>query len=135
MNLTQLINIWIWPGFCIGPCALIIASGPDQSNELACLTVMMEAHISLILKILCGIDCTMRVLRTFGTWITHSCTSHKYCCYNHSHIKLKYYFIVITHQGNINTTWKNYTSHPVGATTSLCVLEYLQIKLAGVSGW
>ena len=46
-------------------------------------------------------------------------------------VKFKYYFLVITHQGSVNTACK--MLHIVGATLSFALQEYLQIKLASVS--
>ena len=48
-------------------------------------------------------------------------------------MKFKYYSLLITHQGGINTACK--MLHIVGATPSFALQEYLQIKLASVSIW
>ena len=49
-----------------------------------------------------------------------------------SHIKLKYYFTVITQHYNMQHE-KFYTGCLVGAMPSLSMREYLQIKLIGAS--
>ena len=45
---------------------LIMASDPDQSNELSVLAGMIEVYLPILLKILGRIDCTIRVFQSFG---------------------------------------------------------------------
>ena len=111
-------------------CTLLMAPGTDQSNTLSVL--------DWFFKTFGRFDCTIRVLKLFSAliihthWLTHlKSTATIFIFY----LKFKYSFLVFIHQGSINTTWLCYTNHPVGAMPSLCIWEYLQIKLTSVSGW
>ena len=51
-----------------------------------------------------SLDLIFERIKLFSAWITRSHTSKVLSSYNYFHIKFKYYFSVITHQGSINTT-------------------------------
>ena len=134
-------NIWVWLRFYIGSRKLIMASGPNQSNELSvtwCL--MMKAYLLILFKMFRRTNCTISVFQMFGTRIMHSYTPLKYVssCYNifiSFCIKFKHFFqwsltgiAFIWHE-------KYYSSFPIEAIPSLCIQEYLQIKPTGVSVW
>ena len=91
--------ILVWPGFCTES---IIASGPDQSNELS----MLEGTDGSISpdspKIFKMIDYTIRVFWLFDLWIMYGCTPQKYrttiTIFISFYIKSNtYYFSVIMH--------------------------------------
>ena len=84
-----------------------------------------------------GIDCAIKVIRSFSAWKTHGCTPQRYrtatTIFISFYAKFKYYIFSDYSSGYIKSAWKCYTSHPLGATPSLCIWEYLQIKIVGVS--
>ena len=72
MNYPGLIQILHWITYTV-----ITASCLDKIMNEACLMVIMEAYLLILLKIFQWSDCLIRVFWSMGAWITHSCTLHQ----------------------------------------------------------
>ena len=113
--------------FCIGSHALIMASGPNRLSMHNGGSVSTDSPQDIWKGWLYNLSILI-------TWCLDKAAAHLKSIQPFSY-KFKYYFSVITHRGSINTAWKHYTCHPVGASSSFCIQKHLQIKLADVIVW